>query len=408
LDKARLFQQVKALKPEMINTLMQLIRVSAVGPESGGDGENAKAEVLMRVLSEVGFDRIERYDADDSRVSSGKRPNVVAYLNGEANSKRLWIVTHLDVVPSGEESLWKVTKPFEPTFQNGCVYGRGSEDNGQSLVASIFAAKALKQLGVSLKRSVALAFVADEEQGSTMGIQHLLRKGLFREEDLVLVPDSGSPNGNFIEIAEKSILWFKVVTFGKQTHASVPSKGLNAHRIGMQIALELDSKLHQKYNAYNTCFTDPYSTFEPTKKTKNIDAINIVPGEDAFYFDCRILPQYDVEAVLADVCKIAGEFEAKTGARIKIEVLQKQAAAPEVDGNSDCVVLLKEAIKQTRGFNAVVGGIGGGTCAAFFREKGISAVVWSTIDEVAHQPDEYTKVANMVEDAKVFALLALL
>ncbi|MCW4019472.1 MAG: M20 family metallo-hydrolase [Candidatus Bathyarchaeota archaeon] len=408
MDSARLFQQVEALKPEMVNTLMQLIRVSAVGPESSGDGEDAKAAVLMRVLSEVGFDRVERYDVDDSRVSSGKRPNIVAYLDGETNSKRLWIVTHLDVVPSGEASHWKVTKPFEPTFQNGNVYGRGSEDNGQSLVASIFAAKALKQSGVGLNRSVALAFVADEEQGSTMGIQHLLSKGLFREADVVLVPDSGTPKGNFIEIAEKSILWFKVSAFGKQTHASIPSKGLNAHRIGMQIALKLDSKLHQKYNACNTCFSDLISTFEPTKKTKNVDAVNIVPGEDTFYFDCRILPQYAVEAVLADVCDIASEFEAETGAKIKIAVLQKQTAAPEVTSDSEGVMLLKEALRQARGFDAVVGGIGGGTCAAFFREKGISAVVWSTIDEVAHQPDEYSKVANMVEDAKVFALLALL
>ena len=68
------------------------------------------------------------------------------------------------------------------------------------------------------------------------------------------------------------------------------------------------------------------------------------------------------------------------------------------------VALLKKALKQARGIDARVGGIGGGTCAAFFRKAGIPAVVWSTIDEVAHQPDEYSRIGNMVEDAKVFAL----
>ena len=130
----------------------------AVGPESGGEGESAKAEILMQVLSEVGFDKIERYDADDSRVPSGKRPNIVAYLNGKTDAKRLWIVTHLDVVPSGEESLWKITKPFEPKVQNDCVYGRGSEDNGQSWLLHLFAVKALKQLGVKPNRTVASGF----------------------------------------------------------------------------------------------------------------------------------------------------------------------------------------------------------------------------------------------------------
>jgi succinyl-diaminopimelate desuccinylase len=110
--------------------------------------------------------------------------------------------------------------------------------------------------------------------------------------------------------------------------------------------------------------------------------------------------------VLADVCRVAAEFEAKTGAKIKVEVIQKQAAPPVLNNESDITLLLKEALMQTRGLEAKVGGIGGGTCAAFFRMQGIPAVVWSTIDEVAHQPDEYARISNMVEDAKVFALLA--
>jgi succinyl-diaminopimelate desuccinylase len=100
------------------------------------------------------------------------------------------------------------------------------------------------------------------------------------------------------------------------------------------------------------------------------------------------------------------EHEGKTGAKIQLEILQKQSAPEIVDANSEMVVLLKKAIKQARGIDARVGGIGGGTCAAFFRKAGIPAVVWSTVDEVAHQPDEYSRIGNMVEDAKVFALLA--
>ncbi len=63
--------------------------------------------------------------------------------------------------------------------------------------------------------------------------------------------------------------------------------------------------------------------------------------------------------------------------------------------------------KESRSLDAKVGGVGGGTCVAFFRQVGIPAVVWSTVDEVAHQPNEYAKVENMVNDAKIFALLAV-
>jgi succinyl-diaminopimelate desuccinylase len=386
---------------------MELIRVPAIGPENSGDGELQKAEKLTQILKDTGFDKIERYDAEDNRVSSGKRPNIVAYYNGETNDKRLCIVTHLDVVPPGEESLWTTTKPFEPLLKDNRVYGRGSEDNGQPLVASIFAVKALKRLGIKPKRTVALTFVADEEHGSTMGIQHLIDKGLFRKNDLVVVPDSGNEDGSFIEIAEKSVLWFKIHTVGKQVHASLPNKGLNAHRVGIQLAVALDKMLHKKYPLRDDTYNVPESTFEPTKKDKNVDAVNIIPGEDNTYFDCRILPNYDVNEVLAEITRTAKEFEKKTGATITFEILQKQVSPKLEVNHAEIVPLLKKAIKETRGLEATIGGIGGGTCAAFFRQVGIPAVVWSTIDEVAHQANEYAKVDNMVNDAKVFALLAV-
>jgi len=402
-----LFHEIEQLKTEMITALMELIRVPAVGPENGGDGELQKAEKLTQLLCELGFDKIERYDAEDPRVSSGKRPNIIAYYNGETEAKRLWIVTHMDIVPPGEESQWTITKPFEPLLKSNCVYGRGSEDNGQSAIASVFAVKALKRLGMKPKRTVALAFVADEEQGSTLGIQHLISKGLFGKDDLIVVPDSGNGDGSFIEIAEKSILWFRIRTVGKQVHASLPNKGLNAYRIGMQVALALDKMLHAKYTFKDNKFDVPESTFEPTKKDKNVDAVNIIPGEDTAYFDCRILPNYDVDEVLAEITRVTAEFEKKTGAAITLEVLQKQVAPKLKVDNAEIVALLRKAIKEAKGLDARVGGIGGGTCAAFFRQIGIPAVVWSTVDEVAHQPNEYAKVENMVNDAKIFALLAI-
>jgi len=68
--------------------------------------------------------------------------------------------------------------------------------------------------------------------------------------------------------------------------------------------------------------------------------------------------------------------------------------------------MLNEAIRKVRGITPKVGGIGGGTCAAFFRKINIPAVVWCTIDETAHQPNEYAKIENLINDTKIFAFLA--
>ncbi len=401
-----IFSQIENMKDEMTQTLIKLIRIPAIGPENKGAGESEKAEKLVQILDAIGFDKIERHDAEDPRVPTGKRPNIIAHYQGEDEGEKLWIVTHLDVVPAGEESLWTVTRPFEPIIKDGKVYGRGSEDNNQSLVASIFAVKALKNLGIRPKRTVALCFVSDEEYGSNMGIKYLIKKGLFRPDDLTVVPDFGSESGRFIEVAEKTVLWLEFHTFGKQTHASTPAEGLNAHRIGMQYAMALDDLLHERYSARNKTFNPPESTFEPTKKEKNVDAINIVPPEDITCYDMRILPQYRVEDIINTVQELAVDFEKRTGAKIAFKTLQKTVAAQPTDPNSKIVIMLKEAIKKVREVEPKAGGIGGGTCANYFREAGVAAAVWSTVDEMAHQPNEYAKIENMVNDAKIFAYLA--
>ena len=402
------FSKIENETNQMASTLMELIRIPAIGPENGGDGELKKAEKLTQILTSMEFDSIERFDAEDERVPSKRRPNVIAYYRGGNDDEKLWLITHLDIVPAGEESLWTITKPFEPTIKDGKIYGRGSEDNMQPMVASIYTAKVLKELGIKPKRTIALAFVSDEEQGSKYGIQHLIKQGLFKKDDLLLVPDSGNEDGSFIEIAEKSAIWFRIRTIGKQAHASRPHTGLNAHRIGMQFALALDKMLHDKYSRKDAYFDPPGSTVEPTKKDKNVDAVNILPGEDLVYFDCRILPNYDIDEIISNIKEFAKEYEKETGASIKFEPLSISPAPQPTDANAKVVTNLKEAIRTVRGIEPKVGGIGGGTCAAFFRKINVPAVVWSTIDETAHQPNEYSKIKNMVGDAKVFALMALL
>jgi succinyl-diaminopimelate desuccinylase len=174
----------------------------------------------------------------------------------------------------------------------------------------------------------------------------------------------------------------------------------------MEFALALDKMLHQKYADQDGLFDPPVSTFEPTKKERNVDAINIVPGEDTTYLDGRILPHYNVDELLRNVTALASDFGKKTGAKIRIEVVNKNIAPKPTDERAKIVLMLREAIKKTEGKDVKVGGIGGGTCAAYFRKTGIPAVVWSTMDEMAHQPDEYAKIDSMVKDAKVFAYLA--
>jgi succinyl-diaminopimelate desuccinylase len=208
-----------------------------------------------------------------------------------------------------------------------------------------------------------------------------------------------------LEVAEKSILWIKFTTKGKQVHASAAPKGINAHRANANLIVALDKMFKKNYRNKDRLFSPPFTTAEPTKKEANVPNVNTVPGEDVFYFDCRVMPEYDIQKVLADVKAEAALIERKFGVQVQIDLPQAEQAAPVTSVNSPVVKLLKKAIKQVYNVTAKPKGIGGGTVAAFFRRLGYPAVVWAKFADNAHKPNEYCLIDNMINDAKVYAYL---
>ena len=381
---------------EFIKHLAQrIIPIQSISPESGGGGEEKRADEICRILQELGYSEYKRYDATDDH--GVKRSNIILKVGSAQDT--LWIISHTDTVPVGDPSLW-TRPPFQPTIEDRRIYGRGTSDDGQAVFLSLLLLKKIKGLG--LKYNLGLAFVADEEVGSKYGIQYLLESDIFKKTDLILVPDAGTEDGMQIEIAEKSILWVKFKIAGKQYHASQPAMAINANRESMKFILGLDAELHRKYDDLNTIFSPPQSTFEPTKHEKNVDNVNTIPGTEIQYMDCRVLPRYDIDEVVDFIDSYIRNFQKESQARISYELFQKEQAPIPTNETSRVVVELKDAIKSTRGAEPKPVGIGGGTCAAFFRRKGFDAVVWSTtLPEVAHQADEYLVIDHILMDTKV-------
>ena len=136
--------------------------------------------------------------------------------------------------------------------------------------------------------------------------------------------------------------------------------------------------------------------------------VNTIPGVDVFYFDCRVLPEYDLEEVAGDVKGKIRRFEKKYGANIEFEEVEREPAGPATRADSEVASLLARAVSRVAGVKPRFTGIGGQTVGNLFRRQGIPTAVWSTIDEVPHEPNEYSKVANLIKDAKVFASVPLL
>jgi succinyl-diaminopimelate desuccinylase len=403
---AKLKKAIDARRDLAIEIQRDLTAIPALGPQNDGTGEKDKAHKLVEWLSRLGLPEPKGYPSPDPRVPAGKRPNLVVTIPGSTKDRTFWIMSHLDIVPPGERKLWS-SDPYTLVVDGDRIVGRGVEDNQQGLVASVIAAAALREMGITPARTVRLLFVADEETGSEHGVQHVLAAApeLFTAADSALVPDHGAPDGSEIEIAEKHILWLKFITKGKQCHASTPHKGVNAFAAASLLVVRL-GELAKAYPGTEALFDPPVSTFTPTKKEANVPNVNTLPGEDVFHLDSRILPSIDLDQVMGRIRAIADGVEKETGVTVAIETVQR-ASSPATPAEAPIVRALQRAVSEVYGVKARTMGIGGGTVGAFLRHKGIATVVWSRLVGTAHQPDESCLLSNLLGDALVMASLML-
>ena len=417
MNKSDLLQFIENSADECVALQKLLTSHKALAPENGGDGEWEKCARLEEFLRAHGITNLERFDAPDSRALHGRRPNLIATIPGKKkpvaagslglanDSGAIWVIAHMDVVPVGNLADWK-TDPWTVVQKDGKLFGRGVEDNQQGLCSAFAAAWAFVANKVQPERTIKLLFAADEEVGSKYGMIWLLKNHpeLFNKNDFFVIPDGGDPLGQTIEVAEKNVLWVQFTVSGKQCHGSRPDEGLNACLAANRLSVALYEGLHKKFDAMDDLFEPATCTFEPTKRDANVAGVNIIPGSDVFCFDCRVLPRYKNEEILEEIKKIVAKEEEVSGAKVSFLLLQN-AQSKATDKNAPVVKALASAIKEAQGLEAKTIGIGGGTVAAELRNLGYDCVVWSSLDETAHMPNEYCVISNMTRDAKTLALL---
>lgn len=400
-------ERIDGYREEIIRLQRDLTARAALGPDNGGTGEHEKTDYIKALLHGLNPDELIELRAPDKRARNGYRPNLIARWGGQNEVPAVWVLSHSDVVPPGDLSLWD-SDPYEVTVDGDRIVGRGVEDNQHGFVSSFLALKAVIDEGVELRRPVALVVVADEETGSRYGLSYVLKEqgDSFRTRDLIVVPDAGNEDGTMIEVAEKSMLWLRFAVTGLQCHASTPQKGKNSLSGAAKLILALE-QLNQRFDFSDPIFSPPLSTFAPTRCEENVPNINTIPGRNVFYLDCRILPRYGVDEVISASREIGRSVAGKTGVKVDVEAVYRQDAAPPTPADAPVVKALKRAIRKVTGKEGKAMGIGGGTVAALFRKEGLPAAVWSTCPDSAHQPNEYCLISSILTDAKIFAALYL-
>jgi len=210
---------LKAFEEETMRHYQALLRLETMDPPGN---ERPAADYLKQVLEK------ERIEAKTFSLEPN-RPNVVARLKGNGRKRPLLIMAHTDVV-NVDPSKWTFP-PFAATRNGGYVYGRGTVDDKDNVVAALMTALTLKRLNVPLDRDVIFLFEAGEEGSTRVGIQFMVNQHYSEIDSEFCLAEGGGVvrQGGQVKYAtvqtiEKIPRAIELTARGVAGHGSVPLK----------------------------------------------------------------------------------------------------------------------------------------------------------------------------------------
>lgn len=202
---------------ETLAHFQALVRMDTTDPPGG---ELPAADYLLRILTEAGIDA--------RKVAlEAHRPNVIARLPGNGSRRPLLIMAHTDTV-NVDPAKW-VHPPFSANRADGYIYGRGTVDDKDNVVAALMTMLWLKREQVALDRDVIFLAESGEEGTTRVGIQYVVEQHFNQVDAEYCLAEGGGvtrQNGKVtfasVQTMEKSPRAIELIARGPAGHGSVP------------------------------------------------------------------------------------------------------------------------------------------------------------------------------------------
>lgn len=373
---------------EMIAFLQTLVRSNSENPPGN---EKEAALLLADLLRSFGCEvQLQAVETD--------RPNVIGILEGEDRDKILFN-GHTDTVKVGNTRDWTVD-PLGGEIIDGCVYGRGACDMKAGLVAMVFAMKALKQSGVTFKRGIMFTGVIDEEV-YFKGTNTLIKENMLQDCKMGFVSE---PTSLKIVTRHKGGIEYVAKTFGKYAHSGRAYQGENAILRMAKVLAALES-----YNRTLSKRMDLPILRYPTVNVGTIrggTGVTFVPDRCQIEFDRQVLPGEHLEAAATEVEQVFKRIRQEH--EIKVKLVKTQQFNPwQISKQDPTVIRLVRAYQTVIGHTPAFSGLNGYCEVELLDKAGIPSVVFGPGDDsAAHAPDERVAIQDVVDAAKIYALLA--
>lgn len=413
--RERVLAAVDAIADEAVAFTSELIRFPTVNPP--GEGYDECARFIGRKLSAFGFD-VEYVDADGrpEHTTHHPRVNVVGTRRGRRERPCVHLNGHFDVVPAG--AGW-TRDPFGGEVADGRIYGRGACDMKAGIAAAIFAAEAIRRAGQPLAGSIEVSGTVDEESGGFAGMALLCERGRLSRDrtDYVIIPEP--LNVDRICVGHRGVYWFEVTTRGRIGHGSMPFLGVNAIDHMARVLHTFETELQPRLRARQTTVpVVPEGARHPTLNINGIAGGQPVDGIQtpcvadtcSAVFDRRFLLEEGFEQTRAEIVDLL-ERTASGNPGLRYELRDLMTVHPvRTPEDSPLVASLGRGIREVIGRDAMhVASPGTYDHKHVARIAGVEHCVayGPGILDLAHQPDEWCGVDDLVTATRVIALALL-
>ncbi len=363
-----------------------LIRCPSVTPNEGG-----ALAWLEKLLGAAGF---ETHRVTFTAEGTPDVENLYAKI-GEG-APHLTFAGHTDVVPTGDESLWRFP-PFSAEVADGRVWGRGACDMKGGVAA--FAAAALRYVEKHGKPNGTISFLitGDEEGPAINGTVKLLEWADARGEKFshAIVGEPTNPNalGDMIKIGRRGSLNGDITVVGKQGHSAYPQQADNPIPTLARIVTALSAAPLDEGNA----------AFDPTRLVVTSfdvgnSARNVIPGEATAKFNVRFNDIWTPETLGARICEIVAEAAQGADARVKLHPTNSISFRTQRSGFTDMVVA---AIEKKTGRTPELSTTGGTSDARFITNY-CPVLEFGLVGKTIHATDENVEIADLDALADIY------
>jgi len=363
----------------VIKLSQELIKINSITPDDKG------CQLLLAgLLKNAGFTVEHKKFADVD--------NLFAW-HGDDSGKSLMFVGHTDVVPTGDESLWKFP-PFEAIIDDDYLHGRGTADMKSAVAAFTLAMIDYVKENPKHVGKIALMVTSDEEGAAQNGIKKMMphvEKNHKFDYCVVGEPSSDKQLGDTVRIGRRGSLHANIIIHGKQGHVAYPDKASNPVFLSADFIKELSN---YQWDNGNEDF--PPTSFQISAVKTSTNTANIIPADLHIQANFRYSPESSQESLHHQLKELLAQHKLDFSLDWQLSGLPFHCKSPELKDAINKSIM--QITSQKPQFNAA----GGTSDGRFIAPYGVEVVELGVRNNTIHQVDEKVLVNDVIELEKVY------